>query len=419
MEQALKDISLPSYEFTDFPVLSDRGQVEASLKILLQQTSKFAGIASIYARESGYYPGFGKLQLYYVLQDTADEYALKKGLVPLLKKITGHTGILDQVHFLNVSLFQHFDQIKPYPHLQHLYGQETRFATLTQEYRDFSHLLSINDLILMSPLPQLAGILAEGVIPVNRCWPVIESTTEILEAYTRLRGKVPSHWSQYSSRAKGLAQNWFQMNLNKFQEFKELLRDTLKILLEILDDLYKYIQRENLYFIQQSHPAENGLPSTPSVSDGGDYRACFISEQVRALFVDRWSPELALKKMVSLYRKKKEYCLYLPTLLSVPYVMYYKGIDYHSTFIQKSFLYHGFAANVSLPEVVNMRNKKLSEYLQFFEQYRYLMDRPPWLGYGVDDPERWTKVFDRFFEKRRKEQHIKWLHTTSIELART
>jgi hypothetical protein len=419
MEQALKDIRLPSYEFTEFPALSNRGQVEASLNSLLQQTSKFAGIASIYARESGYYPGVGKLQVYYVLQDTADEYALKKGLVPHLQKLMGSSGVLDQVHFLNTSLFQHFDQIKPYPHLQHLHGPDTRFATLTPEYRDFCHLLAINDLILMSPLPQLANILAEGVIPVGSTWSIIENVTEILEAYSRLKGKVPTHWKEYPTRAKELAQNWFQMNLNKFQEYKELLRDSLRIMLEILDDMNKFIQRENLYFIQQSQPAENGMPAAPAGSEIADYRACFISDQVKALFIDRWTPELALKKMIALYRKKKEYCIYLPTLLSVPYVMYYKGIDYHSAFIQKSFLYHGFAANVSLPEVVNMRNKKLSEYLQFYESHRFLMEKAPWLGYAVDDPERWTKVFDRFFEKRRKEQHLKWLHATSLELART
>ena len=416
MNQLLQNIQLPAYDFIDFPVQTNRKEVEHVLQLLMQQTSKMAGLTGMYIRENTVFPEMGDIEVYYVVNDIVEDYALKKGLLPALGKIRQNNPILKRCHFFNVSTFQHYEQIRPFAHLKFQFGQqEIRFATLTQEYRDFCYLLALNDMILMSPLPKLVGTLIEGTIHVPQAWDMIRDTLEMIETFIQIRKRIPPSWKEYQIKCHELGRAWFSMNLNRFQELKELLRESLIIQLGLIDELHKWIRSDNLYFIQQNSAGNTEEKPNPNSEE---FRAAFISEGIRALFMDKWTPEFCFNRIVNLYRKKKEYCQYLPTLLSVPYVMYYRGIYHHSTLLQKAFIYHGYAANVAVPEAVQMRNKTLSDYLQFYELFNYLMEEPAWLGYTYEEPSRLAKFLDRFLENHRKEQHMKWLKNTSLELAR-
>jgi len=418
MNRLLQEIQLPAYTFTEFPEELNHRQYEQVINQVLAQTSKFAGVMAIYTRECDLWPGRNRCDVYYVLNDIADEGGLKKGLLPTFHRLTEKTDSFEKVMFLSSSLFQYYDQIKLHPNLKYRHGQEVRFATLSTEYRDFCHLLALNDLIVMSPLPALANTLLSGEIPVKTSWTYLQSAVEIIENYAKIRRQVPTDWVTFCQECRELAKQWYQLNLNRFQLIKHLLRKALSIQLALIDDLQKYLQKDNKYFIQQQ-PQTATDHSGISVPE--EYRAAFINDRYKVLFLDSWSPDIAFQKMTTLYKKRQEYCLYLPALLSVPYVMYYRGTNEFSEFIQHCFLYHGYSANATLPEAVNMRHTRLAEYLAFYRDKNYLMDQQEgWLGYSIEAPNVVEKFISRFkyFEKKAQEKHIRKLHSLSLDLAR-
>ena len=412
----IQEIQLPKYEFYDNPIPVDRVDYDKSLNSMLQQTAKFAGVVSIYTREQEGCLGLGKIQAYYVLQDLVEENALRKGLIPTLRKIIHGSNILDSVRLYNQTIFQHIDQIMPLLNIKHQFGQEIRFSTLTTEERNFCYVLYVNDMLIMSPVNKLLAMLVDGVINVREAWQYLESMVDIIGTYWKVKRKIPATWQDFLNQLQHLGKNWFSMNLGRYQDLKYLIRQAVTILLEMMEDFHQYIQKDNLFFVQtgaMSDDKDKGLGI-----DTQEYRASFFTAQYKVLFIDHWDIGMAFHKMLNLYKKNKGECLYLPTLLSAPYVQYFRGIDYHSTLVQQSLLYHGYAANTAMPEILNLRNRRISEYLQFYEKYRDLVDYSAWLGYSIEPPSRLSKFLDKFLEKKRKEQRIRAQHQLSLELAR-
>ena len=411
MKELLQEIQLPAYEFTENPVPMDRVDYDNLLSKLIQQTSRFAGLVAIYSLTKEIYPGLTKLRVCYVLSDTLDEDALRKGLIPTLKKMRMESAILDPVQYFPQAVFQHIDQISPMIYLKSEFGQEIRFSGLPGEDRNFAYLLSLNDRLIMSPLVQLIVMLVKGEIAVKPAWMGIESTIELISHYQKAIGKIPPDWLEFIKKTHELGRNWFSLNLGRYQEIKQLAREAVIILFTMIVDFEQHVQKEKLFFIQEFPPTttDSTLPVQPI-----EYRASFFTNSIRALFIDKWTPELGFHKVVNLYKKTGGVCLYLPTLMSVPYALYLRGIDFHSTLVQKSLLMHGYSGNVAMPGLVDSRNRWLSQYLIFTQKYKDLMDYPVWLGYPLEIPSKWAK----WLENRRKAQHEKWQHNQSLELAR-
>ena len=411
MKELLQEIQLPAYEFTENPVPMDRVDYDDAFTKVIRETSRFAGLVSIYSLHQEIYPGLSKLRLCYVISDTADENALRKGLIPTLKKIRGEEPSLDMVQFYTQSVFQHIDQVIPFFYLKHEYGQDIRFAALTGGERQFAYILALNDRLVISPLKVLLPMLVDGVIAVKPAWQGIESTIDLIHFYQKAIGKVPAEWQELIKKTHELGRHWFSMNLGRYQEIKQLVRDAVIILLEMTGGFIQHLQKEKLFFVQEGVTVAPGQKPMPVPKE---YRASLLTDSVTALFIDGWSPETGFRKMANLLKKTKGICVYLPTLMSVPYVLYLKGTELHASLVQKFLLYHGFSGNVAMPGVVDTRNRWLSEHLAFTLKYADVIEYPIWFGYRLDTPSKWTK----WLENRKQAQHEKWQHNQSLELAR-
>ncbi len=411
MKELLQEIQLPAYEFTDNPVPMDRVDYDNLLSKIIQQTSRFAGLVAIYSLNKEIYPGLGKLKLCYVVSDTVDDNALRKGLIPTLNKIKLETTVLDTVQFYPQTVFQHIDQLSPISYFKTEFGSEIRFATLTGEDRNFAYLLAFNDQLLMSPLTQLLPMLVDGVISVKTAWQGIESTIELISHYQKATGKVSVEWQEFIKKSHELGRHWFSMNLGRYQDIKQLVREAVMILFTMLDQFNQHVSKEKKFFTQEITGSLAGQ-NKPAITT--EYRASFFTDTVRALFIDPWSVDIAFHKMVNLYKKTKGVCLYLPTLMSVPYAMYLRGTELHSILVQKCLLMHGYTGNVAMPGAVDSRNRWLSQYLVFTQKNGDVIKYPIWLGYHLETPSKWTK----WLENHRKAQHEKWQHSQSLELAR-
>lgn len=411
MKELLQEIQLPAYEFVDNPSPMDRVDYDDTLSRLLQQTSRFAGLISIYSLHRDIYPGLSKIRLCYVLNDLVDESALRKGLFPTIRKLIQGSTIIEAPQFITQSVFQHIDQVMPQSNLHNEYGQETRFAVLTGEDRNFAYILALNERILMSPLLELFPMLINGTIRVLDGWKYIESVIGLIYDYQKATGKISADWHEYIKKSHELARNWFSMNLGRYQEIKQLIRESVLILFSIINEFYNYLKHEKLFFVQDGVMTAGGKPVIVSTTE---YRASFFTDLLRVLYIDDWSIEKSFYKMVTLCRQNKPLCLYLPTLLSVPFTLYIRGLEFHSILVQKSLLMHGYSGNVSMPGVVDVRNRWLSQYLNFSLIHRDWIDHPVWLGYRLEKTSKWAK----WLENRRKAQHEKWQHNISLELAR-
>jgi len=391
--EVLKTIQLSAYEYFADPIELKEEIYLHNRDQLVREVTRFAGLHSIYIANYQVYPGITKLDLIYVLLEQHDPKGIESGLIASSRKMLSDTSFFQFPRLYTEIMFRDIYQLSPPLTLQRLHGAEIRFNLLPGEERSFTWCAFLNDRLIVSPLNFFIPELIEGKLAVAETLRQLEATRDILLHFNRATQKKIPQWETFIAEITDLLQTWFKSGLGRYQRLKEMVRQAVAILLEVIESFCKHLTKEKLVFSQDK--SKVSVPEDASkllvVAQPVDYAASFFTENVKSIFFDQWQSGAALQKMIDTYRKTKEFYVYLPKELAVQLEQYAHGIDFHTKQVQKALVVKKWLGGLAFPNVIDARNRLISKQQEFLVRYKSLPAQSDIFQYPVDKPQRWDK----------------------------
>jgi hypothetical protein len=398
VSEVLNSIKLPAYEYFADPVELKEETYTHERDRLVRETTRFAGLHSIYTANYQIYPGISKLDLIFVLLEHHDPKVIESGLIATTRKLLSDLAIFQFPRMYTEIMFRDIYQLSPPLALQRLHGTEIRFNLLPGEERSFTWCAFLNDRLLLSPLSYFIPELVEGKFAVAETLRQLETARDLLLHFHLATQKKIPQWQPFIAALTDLLQNWFKLGLERYQRMKEMVRSVVLILFELIETFCNHLTKEKLVFSQEktnvlpSETASKQLAATPLAG----YVASFFTENVKSIFLDHWQSGLALQKMIETYRKVKEFYVYLPKELAVQLEQYAHGIDFHTKQVQKTLVVKEWLGGLAYPNVIDARNRLISKQQEFLAKYKSLPPQSDLFQYPVEKAQRWDKFAPSF-----------------------
>ena len=302
------------YRFFNIPKKCGNEDYRRCIGHLIKKYSKTEGLNAVYEWGDVSQPGISDLDMVFVFDKNPKP-------LPLLKRSfffnSSRIRYLAEHPFIFIDKWSFKDVRYVYPdtNFKLLYGEKIRIKEITKKEGYYAKISLLNDLIIRHYPRDFFGQQANKSINVRGTLLRLNSIKYTVMAFGSIT-KEKHDWSNFISNVMRLRQNWFKNR--DYNALVELNSEAIKISMGIVGRFRKFLLENSMVKIISGNEARyNGIKN-------------------RSIFIQDWSPEKGLSKMVSTAKNKKKYYSVLPLELYPQLAEYSKYNGMISSYIRKN-----------------------------------------------------------------------------------
>jgi hypothetical protein len=378
----LQDIRIqlqhPAYDYINLPEKKTLQDYDLALNKYIDTVEKIPGLKSIYQTAPELHPGITRLQLLLVLDNTASRRDITGLLEPLED---GDNELIDSRPFLvNEDIFRKINMLTCPLSLQYIHGENIPRDPLGEENQRYYAYLILMEQVLPPLIIYCLHSLVDAEFDTRKTLAWLERTRQALEYGELFIGEADDKWLSFSERVHSLCRNWFEMDLNRFQMMKDLMKDGLFVLYGLMDALAKAAEYRGMVNLIKRHESPLNRIDLIMPCPSGHQFLPKDEAYINIMFEEKWEARSALRRMICLYEQTGTTVILAPLHLGLQFVLYSQGVNKLNKMIQKYLRAPEGIGNLSIPRIVDDHARLIDEHIKF------LADR------GV--PYGWEMTFD-------------------------
>lgn len=341
-----------TYSFFNEPVPVSEESFKHLMQDMVREAQRLAGLSSVYMDEITFGHSVSQIKLIPVYDsEICDEHNRKFDEV--LRTI-GTRNIVDE-DFISVDqkLLENLPKFDCLLQPQWVMGKKLNISYPSQSEIRFFNISRVLDLLCSGFLYDF--FIWEAQRQVNTrvaLWRFKRLRRLIDLVKTILRKEHAPRWDHYMETVHTMCDSWFDMGIERYRMLMWSVREGMCILFDIISELSAYFERARVV----------NLKLDPNVNHP---HGLLVTDQVATYFVDQWTPEFALERMIWCIEKLGQFITILPISFAMQLYEYSKGHNSFSRYIKSCFHTEGISGNMERSYISVERAKIINYYLRF------------------------------------------------------
>ncbi len=350
--EIVSKVGKDSYSFSNEPVRVSEEGFKYLMEDMIREAKRLAGLLSIYMDEITFGHSISQIKLIVVYNaETCDENNIKFDQV--LKTIGTRNIVDEDILSLDQKLLENIPKFDCLLQPQWVMGKKLNISHPSAGEIRFFNISRVLDLLCSGFLRDFFLWEAEREINTREALWKLKRLRRLVDlAKVILRKENTPRWDTYMETVYTMCDRWFEMGIERYRMLMWTLREGLCILFDLISELAQYFDRARVVNlkIDPNVPTPNGL---------------IVTDQIATLFIDNWTPENALDKMIWYRQKIGQFITVLPASFSLQLYEYTKGHNAFSRYIKSCFMTEGISGNMERSYISLERAKILNHYLNF------------------------------------------------------
>ncbi len=350
--EILTSLGKEDYTFVGEPVRVSAEGYRSLLEDIVREAKRLAGILSIYMDEITFGHSISQIKLLDVYDaETCDEFNLKFDEVI---RVIGTRNILDESYLsVDAKLLENIAKFDCLLQPQWVMGRKINVQNPPSSEMRFFNISRVLDLLAAGFLHDFFRWEVERNVRTREALWTLKRLRRLLDlTKVILRRERFPRWDAYMETVYTMCDSWFDLGIERYRMLMDSLREGFCIILELVDELRRYFDRVRVI----------NLHIDEAVADP---QALIVTERTTTIFVNEWSPTLALEKMLEYRKKLDQFVTVLPSGLSLQLYEYGKGKNPFSRYVASCFGADGLSGNMERSYISWERAKVLNHYLEF------------------------------------------------------
>ena len=319
---------------------------------MIREAQRLAGLCSVYMDEITFGHSISQIKLIVVYDaDTCDEKNLKFDQV--LRTIGTRNIVDEDIISLDQKLLENLPKFDCLLQPQWVMGKKLNIQHPTAGEIRFFNISRVLDLLCSGFLYDFFFWEAERDVDTREALWKLKRLRRLVDlAKVILRKEHATRWDTYMETVYTMCDRWFDMGIERYRMLMWTIREGLCILFDLISELAKYFDRARVVNLKFD-------PHVPSP------HALIVTDQIATFFVNDWSPEQALEKMIWCREKLGQFITVLPLSFALQLYEYAKGHNAFSRYVKSCFFSDGLSGNMERSYISLERAKILNHYLTF------------------------------------------------------
>lgn len=350
------------YSFYNEPVPVSEESFNHLMQDMIREAQRLAGLSALYMDEITFGRSVSQIKLIVVYDaETCDVHNRK--FEEVLRTI-GTRNIVDENFFsVDQKLFENLPKFDCLLQPQWVNGQKFNIGYPSQSEIRFFNISRVLDLLCSGFLHDFFLWEAERSVNAREALWKFKRLRRLVDlAKVILRKENAPRWDAYMDTVYRMCDSWFEMGIERYRMLMWTVREGLCIIFDLISELSAYFERARVVNLK----LDPHIPNPHGI---------LVTDRVATHFIDGWTAEYALERMIWYREKLGQFITVLPSSFALQLYEYSKGHNSFSRFIKSCFNAEGISGNMERSYISVERAKILNYYLKFKIQ----------LGLSLDD----------------------------------